>query len=271
MGILNVTPDSFSDGGRHLAVEAAVAAAHRMIEAGADLLDIGGESTRPGARPVTAEAEQERVLPVLQALLDADMRVPLSIDTRHAATAAAALDQGVALVNDVSALRDPGMGPLIAERDVPVVLMHMQGTPGTMQAAPHYDDVVAEVAAGLERSLVQALDQGIRIDRILLDPGLGFGKRTGGGSEDNCRLLSALPRLGALGRPLLVGASRKRFIGQTTGAPVEARLPGSLVAAVAAAWGGASVVRVHDVAETVQALRVAAWLDPSEWSTGAKP
>ncbi|MBW3582609.1 MAG: dihydropteroate synthase [Euryarchaeota archaeon] len=267
MGVLNVTPDSFSDGGRHPTAESAVARAFHMAKEGADLIDIGGESTRPGAEPVTVEEETRRVLPILERLLEAGFSLPVSVDTRHAATARLALDRGAHIVNDVSALSDPGMVSVLLDSGAPAVLMHMQGEPRTMQAEPAYRDVVEEVMEGLAEKRDAAVEAGVSPGAIVLDPGLGFGKRTGGGAEDNCVLLSRLPRLHALGHPLLVGASRKRFIGNLTGAPVESRMPGSLAAALAAAWAGAAIVRVHDVAETVQALSVAAALDPSDWST----
>lgn len=266
MGIVNVTPDSFSDGGRFTTEEAAVAHAVRLLEEGADILDVGGESTRPGATPVAPGEEMRRILPLIEALREHGITAPISVDTRHAETAAAALDAGADLVNDVSALADPEMGPLVAARDVPVVLMHMRGAPETMQEAPRYDDVVAEVVEALQASARRAEGLGIGREKIVLDPGLGFGKRTGSGTEDNCALLGGLPRLVDLGYPILVGASRKRFIGNLSGAAVEDRLPGSVVAAAAAAWGGAAIVRVHDVAATLQALHVAGAIDPSEWT-----
>jgi dihydropteroate synthase len=265
MGILNVTPDSFSDGGLHSGVEAAVERAFAMKAEGVDILDVGGESTRPGAEPVDPEVEQMRVVPVLEALADAGWDLPVSVDTRRAQVAAAALEAGACMVNDVSALGDPEMAGVVAQRGVPVVLMHMRGVPGTMQQAPEYGDVVGEVLGSLQRSRDQAVAAGIKREQIILDPGIGFGKRTGAGVEDNLALLSGLPRFLSLGQPLLVGASRKRFIGNVTGAPLAKRLPGSLVAAMAAVWGGASVLRVHDVVETVQAVRLAAHLDPSLW------
>lgn len=266
MGVLNVTPDSFSDGGVHAGVEAAVEGAFRMAGEGADILDVGGESTRPGADAVPLEVERMRVVPVLERLQEAGFPLPVSVDTRRAEVAASAIDAGACLVNDVSALSDPEMAGLVAERGVPVVLMHMRGVPATMQQAPVYDDVVEEVAGFLGSARDRAVQAGIERDRVVLDPGIGFGKRTGAGIEDNLTLFSGLPRIARLGQPLLVGASRKRFIGNVTGADVDKRLPGSLVAAVAALWGGASILRVHDVAETMQAVRVAAQIDPSEWS-----
>jgi dihydropteroate synthase len=271
MAVLNVTPDSFSDGGRFLDPERAVEQAFRFVEEGADLLDIGGESTRPGATPVDAATEKARVLPVLERLREAGFAIPISIDTRRAQVAAAAIDAGALIVNDVSALGDPGMAALVAREEAGVVLMHMRGEPGTMQVAPHYEDVVAEVAAFLSARRDQAMAAGVAARRIVLDPGLGFGKRTGTGVEHNASLLSGLPVLAALGQPLLVGASRKRFIGNLGGGNVGDRLPGSLVAAAAAAWGGASVLRVHDVAATRQALAVAAALDPTRWQARWMP
>lgn len=273
MGILNVTPDSFSDGGRYASLGAAVAHARQLVHEGADLIDVGGESTRPGAAPVPVAEERRRVVPVVEALRADGITVPVSVDTRHADTAAAALDAGADVVNDVSALADPEMGPLVAARGVPVVLMHMQGDPATMQQAPRYDDVVSEVWAELQTARDRAEEHGIVRGHIMLDPGLGFGKRTGGGTEDNGALLSGLPRLLDLGCPLLVGASRKRFIETLDGRPSEPdeRLGGSITAAVAAAWAGAAMVRVHDVRETVQALQVAAALDPESWQTRWHP
>lgn len=266
MGVLNVTPDSFSDGGRHADVEAAVEGAFRMAEEGADVLDVGGESTRPGADAVPLEVEKHRVVPVLGRLQESGFSLPVSVDTRRAEVAAGALDAGACIVNDVSALSDPEMAGLVAGRGVPVVLMHMQGVPATMQKAPEYGDVVEEVAVSLRSVRDRAVQAGIARERVILDPGIGFGKRTGAGIEDNVALLAGLPRIARLGQPVLVGASRKRFIGNLTGAAVHERTPGSLVAAVSALWGGASILRVHDVAETVQAVRLAAHIDPSEWS-----
>ncbi len=267
MGVLNVTPDSFSDGGRHVGLEDALARALTIKKEGADVLDVGGESTRPGARAVPVSQELDRVVPVIRHLVQERYDVPICVDTRRAQVAAAALDAGAGMVNDVSGLADPEMAALLAGREVPVVLMHMRGEPATMQLAPEYTDVVQEVMRELESTRDAALAAGIRRERIILDPGIGFGKRTGQGVEDNVTLLSGLPRFAALGQPLLVGASRKAFIGNLTGAPVQDRLPGSLVAAMAAVWGGASVIRVHDVAATVQAVRLAAHLDPGQWDT----
>ncbi len=267
MGILNVTPDSFSDGGRHADVQAAVTRAFSMQEEGADLVDVGGESTRPGAQPVSVEEESRRVLPVLERLHEAGFSLPVSVDTRRAEVAKQALERGVCMVNDVSAFSDPEMAGVVADSGAAAVLMHMRGVPASMQEAPAYGNLVAEVSGFLAASRDRAVEAGVKRDRLVLDPGIGFGKRTGRGVEDNATLLSRLPELGALGQPILVGASRKRFIGNITGARVEKRLPGSLVAAVAAMWGGASILRVHDVAATLQAVRLAAQLDPSRWQT----
>jgi dihydropteroate synthase len=252
MGILNVTPDSFSDGGRFLAPEAARAQARRMAAAGADVIDIGGESTRPGAVEVPAGDEIARTAPVLAALDEAG--VPLSIDTRKAAVAEVALAAGAAIVNDVSALcHDPAMAPLVAAAGVPVVLMHAQGTPATMQADPRYDDVLLDVFDHLADRVAAAEAAGIARDRIVVDPGIGFGKTV----AHNLALLRRLSLFHGLGLPLLVGASRKRFIGSLGGAAdPDDRLPGSLAAALDAAAQGAQILRVHDVGETRQALAI---------------
>jgi len=251
MGVINLTPDSFWTGSRPVGAEAAVAHALELAAEGADLLDLGAESTRPGAAPVTPAEEQDRLLPVLEALR-ADTDLPLSVDTRHAATAALALDAGADAVNDVSGGRDPGMFPLAAARKCGLVLMHMQGTPGTMQNAPTYGDVVAEVTGWLAARCRLAEEAGVDRARLVIDPGLGFGKTL----EHNLALLRGL-RTVAAGRPLLLGASRKSFIGALTGAETADRLPGSL-AALGAAWRSrAAVVRVHDVTASVQFLEVA--------------
>lgn len=253
MGIVNVTPDSFYGGGRAATLEGALALARRLIADGADLLDVGGESTRPGARPIAASEERARVVPVVAALRR-ETAVPISIDTTKAEVAAAALAAGADMVNDVSAGRfDPAMLPLVAERGAAVVLMHMQGTPATMQEAPAYDDVVAEVAEFLAARAAAARAAGVAAARIWIDPGIGFGKRP----EHNLALLAHLERLTAQGYPVLVGASRKAFLGTLTGDAVEGRLAASLAAAVLAVSHGARVVRVHDVAATRRALAVA--------------
>jgi dihydropteroate synthase len=254
MGILNITPDSFSDGGRLDAPGAALAHAERLLAEGADVLDVGGESTRPGAAPVSAAVESARVVPVIAELARRHPGLTLSVDTGKAAVAREALDAGAVMVNDVTAGRDPEMLPLVAERGAAVVLMHMRGEPRTMQADTRYADVVAEVHAFLLGRAAVAGAAGIAPELVLLDPGIGFGKGAGG----NLRLLAALRDLAALGHPLVVGASRKSFIGTLTGAAVEARLPGSLAAVAGAAGLPRALVRVHDVAATVQFLAVLA-------------
>jgi dihydropteroate synthase len=254
MGVLNVTPDSFSDGGLFLAPEAAVAHGRQLASEGADLVDVGGESTRPGSKPVPAEEELRRVLPVVEELASA-IEPPISIDTSKAAVAKAALSAGASFVNDVSALRgDPAMAAVVAEAGVDLCLMHMKGEPRTMQDDPRYEDVVSEVKAFLEERLDCAVRQGIPEARIWLDPGIGFGKSL----EHNLELLRRLGEIVAIGCPVVVGASRKRFIGALTGRPESERLAGSLAAAVAAYERGARMVRVHDVAATKDALAVAA-------------
>ena len=255
MGVVNVTPDSFSDGGRHFEREAAVRHALALAEAGADLLDIGGESTRPGAGEVPAQVELERVLPVIEAVRAAS-DVPLSIDTRKAEVARQALETGAVLVNDVSGLaHDPALATVVAQAGAALVLMHIQGTPETMQADPRYEDLVAEVIHALAGSVDRAVAAGVRRARIWVDPGIGFGKTVG----HNLFLLRHLAELRVLGAPVLVGTSRKRFLGALAGGlPPEQRLPGTLASlAAVAVLHGADVVRVHDVSEVKDALAVA--------------
>ncbi|MGO4910260.1 dihydropteroate synthase [Pseudorhodobacter sp. W20_MBD10_FR17] len=249
MGILNVTPDSFSDGGDLGTVQAAVTRAQAMA---ADILDIGGESTRPGAQAVSIADEISRVVPVIRAIREAGITTPISIDTRKAAVAEAALDAGADIVNDVSAFRyDPELADLVAERGVPVCLMHSKGDPATMQNAPHYADVVAEVLDHLAERMEFATARGVAHDRMIIDPGIGFAKT----QAHNIALLAHLPRLHDLGVPLLLGASRKKFIGAIGGAEVARdRMPGSVAVALHGAAMGAHILRVHDVAETAQAL-----------------
>ena len=251
MGILNLTPDSFFSGSRADGPEAAVARAMDMIAAGCDLLDLGAESTRPGAEPVTPTEEQDRLLPVLEALRR-ETDLPLTVDTVRAVTAAAALDAGADAINDISAASlDPDMMPLAADAGCGLVLMHMQGTPRTMQNEPRYRDVLAEVRGWLAARCRLAEEAGVAPNRLMVDPGIGFGKNL----VHNLALLKGLSEVPG-DRPLLLGASRKRFIAAITGAGVDDRLPGSL-AALAAAWQGrATMVRVHDVAATVQFLEV---------------
>ncbi|MBI3771998.1 MAG: dihydropteroate synthase [Gammaproteobacteria bacterium] len=251
MGILNVTPDSFSDGGCYVAPEIAVERALAMVEEGADIIDIGGESTRPGAQPVTVVDEIARVVPVIKAIRQ-HSNVPISVDTSKPAVMRAAVAAGASMINDVRALQEEGALAAAAELNVPVCLMHMQGEPRTMQADPHYDDVVAEVFHFLEQRINAALAAGIARHHLLIDPGFGFGKTL----AHNLLLLKELNRFKALGVPLLVGISRKAMIGQILGKPVEQRLYGSLAAAVLALSQGADILRVHDVAATVDVLRV---------------
>lgn len=252
MGILNATPDSFSDGGRHCDAAAAIGAGLAMAAAGADIVDVGGESTRPGAMPVPAREEIARVVPVIAEL--AARGVAVSVDTRNAATMAAALDAGALIVNDVSGLtHDVHAAPLVARRGAAVVLMHMRGDPRTMAQRAAYGDVVAEVAAELAALRDAALAAGIAPAAIALDPGIGFAKD----GDQNLALLRGLGAVAALGNPVLVGLSRKRFIGTITGEAVPARRdPGSIVASLFAALNGAAILRVHDVAAMVQALAI---------------
>ena len=254
MGILNVTPDSFSDGGDFATREAALRHARQMVADGADLIDVGGESTRPGAPPVSVAEELDRVIPVIEALAS-ELAVPVSVDTSKPEVMRAAVAAGAGLINDVAALRRPGALAAAAALRVPVCLMHMQGEPGTMQQDPAYGDVVAEVAAFLAGRLAACEAAGIPRVRLLVDPGFGFGKTL----AHNLALLRGLPRLASLGVPVLAGLSRKSMIGALLGGvPVGERLHGSVAAAVLAVERGAAIVRVHDVGPTVQALRIVA-------------
>jgi dihydropteroate synthase len=251
MGILNVTPDSFSDGGVHEDPVDAVATGQRMWQQGASIVDVGGESTRPGAAGLASGAELSRVRPVIQRLA-AEGR-PVSVDTRTPEVASACVEAGAAIINDVSGFRDPAMVEVAASCDAGLVVMHMLGDPVTMQMAPHYDDVVREVGGYLLAQAAVLEAAGVARERIVLDPGIGFGKTL----AHNLALLGALPLLAEYGYPLLVGASRKRFIGELTGeAEPRERVGGSVAVAVEAVRQGASIVRVHDVAESAQALRV---------------
>jgi dihydropteroate synthase len=252
MGILNVTPDSFSDGGAYPDCDSALAAAYGMLAAGAGIIDVGGESTRPGSAPVASAEETDRVVGVVRSL--AERGVCVSIDTRHAEVAVETLAAGASIVNDVSGFSDPGMVRVAVGSDAGLVVMHMRGDPRTMQADPVYDDVVAEVVEYLATRAGELVAAGVAPERISLDPGLGFGKTT----EHNLEILRRLGELEALGYPVLVGASRKRFIGEITGVtePRE-RVAGSIAVALGAVANGATVVRVHDVAQTVQALALA--------------
>ena len=252
MGIVNVTPDSFSDGGAHFDAGAAIEHGQRLAAEGADILDVGGESSRPGAAPVPVEEELRRVVPVVRALASRGS-VPVSVDTTKAAVARAALEAGAAIVNDVSALRfDPALGPVVAAAGAALVLMHMRGEPRTMQADPRYGDVVAEVVDELGAALARAAAAGVDPDRMLVDPGIGFGKNL----EHNLELLDRLAALAVLGRPILVGPSRKAFIGRLLDVPASERLEGTIAACCLAASRGAHLVRVHDVGAVRRALMV---------------
>ncbi len=255
MGIVNATPDSFSDGGHYLDSDAAVAHARELEAEGAAILDLGGESTRPGAEPVPADEERRRVVPVIEALTAAGTGAQISIDTIKLSVAEAAVAAGATYVNDVTAFRhDPELAGLVADRGLDCCLTHMRGEPRTMQQAPVYDDVVSDVKAFLEQRLAFAVEQGVPEERIQLDPGIGFGKTV----DHNLELLARLPELVALGRPVVIGVSRKSFLGELTGRAIEQRLPATLAANVLAFERGAEIFRVHDVAPLRDALTVAA-------------
>ncbi|GIV11937.1 MAG: dihydropteroate synthase [Fimbriimonadales bacterium] len=254
MGILNATPDSFYDGGRYATFQSALARAEQMIAEGADILDIGGESTRPGAEPVPLEEELERVIPVIHTIAQR-YDIPISVDTTKSEVARQALAAGACIVNDISGMQfDPAMPEVVAEAGAGVVLMHIQGTPRTMQLNPTYTDVVAEVRATLQSHIERALHAGIPRENIWIDPGIGFGKTV----EHNLTLLRHIPDLKALGYPVLIGTSRKSFIGHLLGGlPPEERLEGTLATVVLSVAWGADIVRVHDVLATVRAVRIA--------------
>ena len=254
MGILNVTPDSFSDGGKFFSLDKAVKHAIQMEKEGADIIDIGGESTRPGARPISVKEEMNRVIPVVEKLID-KIKIPISIDTYKSKIAQKTLDLGASMINDITALRgDEKLSEVVAEYDVPICLMHMKGAPQNMQVNPEYDDVVEEIKDFLKERSEYAISKGIKKKNIIVDPGLGFGKRTGKGVEDNLEILNRLRELTNLGYPVMIGASRKTFIGNFFGdgetLPVSKRLEGSLATAIVAIVNGANIIRVHDVKET---------------------
>ena len=252
MGVVNTTPDSFSDGGHFLDTDMATDHGLRLADEGAEIIDIGGESTRPGSEPVSATEELRRVVPVIERLAKR-CGVVISIDTQKPAVARAALDAGASIVNDIAANREsPEMWQIVAEAKAGYICMHMQGTPQTMQAEPHYDDVLREVGDFFSERLARLAEQGVSGEQVALDPGIGFGKEL----KHNIKLLSGIHELIMSGRPLLIGASRKSFIGKLLGTPSNERLPASLACAACAAAKGAHVVRVHDVAETVQAVRM---------------
>jgi len=251
MGVLNVTPDSFSDGAALMSPKAAFEAAARMVDDGADFIDVGGESTRPGAEPVKDDEEARRVVPVIREI-KRQLAVRVSVDTTKATVARLAIEAGADLVNDVSALSDPAMAAILRDARVPLILMHMRGTPRTMQQDTEYVDLLSSVVGFLRHRLERAVAAGIPDDKILVDPGLGFGKSAAG----NLRILRELPTLRSVGRPLVIGASRKSFIGTALDLPVGDRLEGSLAVAAVAAWQGAQVIRAHDVAATKRTTRM---------------
>lgn len=261
MGILNVTPDSFSDGGQYDSVDAAVKKAVEMDKDGADIIDIGGESTRPGAKTISLDEEFDRVMPVIEDLVR-KVDAPLSIDSYKSKIVKKALDLGVSMVNDVTALHgDKHLVSLVADYDVPICLMHMKGNPRNMQKNPEYDDIMTEIKSFLKERAEFAVFNGIKEENIIVDPGIGFGKRTGRGVEDNCEILKRLSELKKLGFPVLVGASRKTFIGNICGQTgktltVNDRFGGSIAASCIASVNGADIVRVHDVKEIRHALDV---------------
>jgi len=255
MGVLNVTPDSFADGGRYFTLQAAVERGLRMVEEGASIVDVGGESTRPGAAEVGVAEEIDRVVPVIERLA-ASSPVVLSVDTSKPAVMAATVAAGACLVNDIRGLLVPGALDTVASSAAAVCIMHMQGEPATMQQNPRYEDVVREVRAFLAARAASCIAAGIDASRICIDPGIGFGKRL----EHNLALLANLPALAELGYPVLVGVSRKSLIGMITGRPAENRLPGSIALAALAVERGASIIRAHDVSETVDAVKIAAEL-----------
>ena len=251
MGVLNITPDSFSDGGSYSNLAKALERAEEMVNEGAALIDVGGESTRPGAKPVSVEQELDRIIPLIE-ILARDFPVPISVDTSKPAVMREALQVGAGMINDVRALQEPQALEVVSKYPIPVCLMHMQGTPATMQNSPHYKDVVLEIKEFFENRLAACETAGIERNRIVIDPGFGFGKTL----AQNFLLLKKLPLFHSLGVPILVGVSRKSMIGKVLDAPVGERLFGSLAAAVIAAWQGAYIIRAHDVKATVQALKM---------------
>jgi dihydropteroate synthase len=252
MGVLNVTPDSFSDGGKFLNAKDAIKQALIMAQQGADIIDVGGESTRPGADSIPLEEELKRVIPVIEEVVK-KTDVPISVDTYKSQVALQALDAGAAMVNDISALRfDPEMKKIISKYRAPVILMHIKGTPKNMQDNPHYDNVIQEISDYLRESIQTAEDSGIAKDKIIIDPGIGFGKRI----KDNLEILKNLEKFTSLGKPILLGLSRKSFIGKALDLPLDQRLEGSLAASAVAILNGAKILRVHDVKESKRAAQM---------------
>jgi len=252
MGVLNVTPDSFYDGGRFLDTKEALKQGMKMAEDGADIIDVGGESSRPGSDPVSVEEELKRVIPVIEGLAK-EIDIPISVDTYKSEVAKKALDSGASMVNDISALRfDSEMRKVLKDFDVPVVLMHIKGTPKDMQKNPYYDDLMGEITSYLKEAIIVAKNSGIDENKIIIDPGIGFGKRL----EDNLEILKNLSFLKSLKKPILVGPSRKSFIGKILDLPEEKRLEGSLAALAVAVMNGANIVRVHDVKESKKVAKI---------------
>jgi len=251
MGILNVTPDSFSDGGKYYTVENAVKRVHEMVREGADIIDIGGESSRPFSSPVSEEEELGRIIPVLENL--DDLKVPISIDTYKPRVAEEALKRGASIVNDIYGLRKEGMAEVIKDYDAAVVIMHMKGEPKNMQLNPTYEDTVADIIRFLRNRIEFAISKGIEEDKIIIDPGIGFGKRV----EDNLVILKNLNSFKSLGKPILIGTSRKSFIGKILNLDIEERLEGTIASNIVAVLKGASIVRVHDVKENIRAIKIA--------------
>lgn len=252
MGILNVTPDSFSDGGCYFGLKDAVSQAHRMAKEGADIIDVGGESTRPGSHSVSLREEIKRVIPVVERLVK-ELHIPISVDTCKAELAKRALDLGAHLINDVTALRgDLSLGGVVAQYEVPLILMHMQGTPRDMQSNPHYESLIPEIIAFLRQAMERARQAGVEEKNILIDPGIGFGKRTG----HNLEIIRRLSEFQILGRPIVIGTSRKSVIGDVLNLPVGDRLEGTAATVACAVLNGAHIVRVHDVKEMVRVARM---------------
>jgi dihydropteroate synthase len=251
MGVINVTPDSFSDGGKFLDAEAAIAHAKKLVKEGADLLDIGGESSRPGSDAIPAKEELERIVPVLDGIID-DVKVPISVDTCKPQVARKVLDMGVHIINDITGLTSAKLADVVAKHGAGIVIMHMQGTPKTMQKKPRYDDVVADILRFLRERVERAEKKGIRRESIIIDPGIGFGKT----AEHNLEIISRLKEFKSLGLPILVGASRKSFIGKVLDKDVDDRLSGGLAMLSMSIQNGASIVRAHDVRESVVAAKM---------------
>jgi len=259
MGILNVTPDSFSDGGLYNSFDSAVKHAKKMQKEGADIIDIGGESTRPGAKQISVEVELKRILPIVK-ILSKEISIPISIDTYKSNVAKDCIEAGASMINDITALRsDEKLADIVKDYSVPICLMHMKGTPENMQKNPTYSDIILEIKEFLKKRAEFAIKKGISKDKIIIDPGIGFGKRTGNGIEDNCNILANISDFKKLGYPLLIGASRKRFLGNISSkekTDAKNRLAGSIASAIVAKLNGANIIRVHDVKETKQALNV---------------